>query len=99
MDLSALREDFPLIAKHPELVYLDSAATSQKPKRVIEALRRYYEELNANVHRGAYRLSVAATEAYEEARRRLARFLKAEEREIVFVRNTTEAMKIGRAHV
>jgi cysteine desulfurase/selenocysteine lyase len=52
MDLSALREDFPLIAKNPHLVYLDSAATSQKPKRVIEALKRYYEELNANVHRG-----------------------------------------------
>jgi cysteine desulfurase/selenocysteine lyase len=94
MDLSALREDFPLIAKNPHLVYLDSAATSQKPKRVIEALKRYYEELNANVHRGAYRLSVAATEAYEEARRRMARFLKAEEREVIFVRNTTEAMNL-----
>jgi selenocysteine lyase/cysteine desulfurase len=94
MDLSALREDFPLIAKNPHLVYLDSAATSQKPKRVIEALKRYYEELNANVHRGAYRLSVAATEAYEEARRRVARFLKAEEREVIFVRNTTEAMNL-----
>lgn len=94
MDLSSLREDFPLIAQHPGLVYLDSAATSQKPQRVIEALRRYYEELNANVHRGAYHLSVAATEAYEEARRRLARFLKAEPKEIVFVRNTTEAMNL-----
>jgi len=94
MDLSSLREDFPLIAQHPGLVYLDSAATSQKPQKVIEALRRYYEELNANVHRGAYRLSVAATEAYEEARRRLARFLKAEPKEIVFVRNTTEAMNL-----
>ncbi|WP_337845767.1 cysteine desulfurase [Thermus sp.] len=94
MDLSALREDFPLLATHPELVYLDSAATSQKPRRVLEALQRYYQELNANVHRGAYRLSVAATEAYEAARRRLARFLHAEEREIVFVRNTTEAMNL-----
>ena len=60
MDLSALREDFPLFAQRPELVYLDSAATSQKPRRVIEALRRYYETLNANVHRGAYRLSAEA---------------------------------------
>ncbi|MFN4070737.1 MAG: aminotransferase class V-fold PLP-dependent enzyme, partial [Thermus caldifontis] len=67
MDFSALREDFPLIAGRPDLVYLDSAATSQKPRRVLEALDRYYKELNANVHRGAYRLSVAATEAYEEA--------------------------------
>ncbi|WP_347240420.1 cysteine desulfurase [Thermus sp.] len=94
MDLSALREDFPLLAQHPELVYLDSAATSQKPRRVIEALKRYYETLNANVHRGAYRLSAEATEAYEEARRRLARFLNAEPKEIVFVRNTTEAMNL-----
>ncbi len=94
MDLSALREDFPLLARHPGLVYLDSAATSQKPKRVLEALRRYYEEQNANVHRGAYRLSVAATEAYEEARRRLARFLGARPEEIVFVRNTTEALNL-----
>ncbi|MGC8967778.1 MAG: aminotransferase class V-fold PLP-dependent enzyme [Thermus sp.] len=94
MDLSALREDFPLLAQRPELVYLDSAATSQKPRRVIEALKRYYETLNANVHRGAYRLSAEATEAYEEARRRLARFLNAEPKEIVFVRNTTEAMNL-----
>lgn len=94
MDFTALRGDFPLIAGRPDLVYLDSAATSQKPKRILEALDRYYKELNANVHRGAYRLSVAATEAYEEARRRMARFLNAEEREIVFVRNTTEAMNL-----
>jgi len=94
MDFTTLREDFPLIAGRPDLVYLDSAATSQKPKRVLEALDRYYKELNANVHRGAYRLSVAATEAYEEARRRMARFLNAEEREIIFVRNTTEALNL-----
>ncbi|GGN02455.1 cysteine desulfurase [Thermus composti] len=94
MDLSALREDFPLIAGQPDLVYLDSAATSQKPRRVIEALKRFYETLNANVHRGAYRLSAEATEAYEEARKRLARFLNASPNEIVFVRNTTEAMNL-----
>ena len=68
MDLSALREDFPLFAQRPELVYLDSAATSQKPRRVIEALRRYYETLNANVHRGVHHLSQEATRCYEEAR-------------------------------
>ena len=94
MDLSALREDFPLCAQRPELVYLDSAATSQKPRRGVEALGRCYETLNANVHRGAYRLAAEATEAYEEARRRLARFLNAEPKEIVFVRNTTEAMNL-----
>ncbi|AEB12630.1 aminotransferase class V-fold PLP-dependent enzyme [Marinithermus hydrothermalis] len=90
-----LRKDFPLIAGKPDLVYLDSAATSQKPRRVIQALTRYYEELNANVHRGAYALSVQATEAYEEARRRMARFLNAARpEEIIFVRNTTEAMNL-----
>ncbi len=94
MDLSRLRADFPLLRERPDLVYLDSAATSQKPERVLKALDRFYRELNANVHRGAYALSVEATEAYEEARRRLARFLGAEEREIVFVRNTTEALNL-----
>lgn len=94
MDLSTLRVDFPLIAGRPDLVYLDSAATSQKPRRVIESLKRFYETLNANVHRGAYRLSAEATEAYEEARKRLARFLNANPQEIVFVRNTTEAMNL-----
>lgn len=94
MDLSTLRVDFPLIAGRPDLVYLDSAAMSQKPRRVIESLKRFYETLNANVHRGAYRLSAEATEAYEEARKRLARFLNANPQEIVFVRNTTEAMNL-----
>jgi cysteine desulfurase/selenocysteine lyase len=94
MDPSALREDFPLLARNPGLVYLDSAATSQKPRAVLEALEAYYQTLNANVHRGAYALSVAATEAYEGARRSLARFLNARPEEIVFVRNTTEAMNL-----
>ncbi len=94
MDPHVLRQDFPLIAGKPDLVYLDSAATSQKPKAVLEALDHYYRELNANVHRGAYALSVAATLAYEEARKALARFLNARPEEIVFVRNTTEAMNL-----
>lgn len=94
MNPNALRKDFPLLAQNPRLVYLDSAATSQKPKAVLEALERYYRELNANVHRGAYALSVAATLAYEEARKAMARFLNARPEEIVFVRNTTEAMNL-----
>lgn len=94
MDPNALRKDFPLLAQNPKLVYLDSAATSQKPKAVLEALERYYRELNANVHRGAYALSAAATLAYEEARKAMARFLNARPEEIVFVRNTTEALNL-----
>ncbi|RDI95118.1 SufS family cysteine desulfurase [Meiothermus sp. QL-1] len=89
-----LRQDFPLLARHPHLVYLNSAATSQKPQRVIEAIERYYREQNASIHRGAYALSAQASEAYENARRTLARFIGAEPHEIIFVRNTTEALNL-----
>lgn len=89
-----LRQDFPLLMRHSELVYLNSAATSQKPEVVIEAISCYYRELNASVHRGAYTLSVQASEAYEQARRTLARFIGADEREVIFVRNTTEALNL-----
>ncbi|MCX7600754.1 MAG: cysteine desulfurase [Meiothermus sp.] len=90
----AIRQDFPLLMGRPDLVYLNSAATSQKPEVVIETVARYYRELNASIHRGAYTLSVQASEAYERARRTLARFIGADEREIVFVRNTTEALNL-----
>ena len=80
MDLARLRDDFPVLSRsfngHP-LAYLDSAATSQKPRTVIDAVARYYSELNANPHRGVYALSVEATDAYEAARARVARFLHA----------------------
>ncbi|RIH82698.1 putative cysteine desulfurase [Meiothermus luteus] len=92
--LENLRQDFPLLARYPELVYLNSAATSQKPLRVIEALARYYKEQNASIHRGAYTLSAQASEAYEEARRTLARFIGAQAHEVIFVRNTTEALNL-----
>ena len=71
----APRADFPLLAAHPELRYLDSAATSQKPRAVLDAIRDYYEHDNANPHRGAYALSVRATDRYHDARERIARFL------------------------
>ena len=67
-----LRADFPLLANNPRLHYLDSAATSQKPRAVLDALRDFYETSNANPHRGAYSLSVQATERYHEARVRIA---------------------------
>ncbi len=92
--LEEIRQDFPLLARHPHLVYLNSAATSQKPQAVIEAISRYYREQNASIHRGAYTLSAQASEAYEQARRTLARFIGADEREIIFVRNTTEALNL-----
>ncbi len=97
-DWTALRADFPILNQtvhgHP-LVYLDNAATTQKPRAVIEALSRYYERDNANVHRAIHELSTRATTAYEAARTRVARFLNAaSSEEIVFTRGTTESINL-----
>jgi len=105
--LEEIRSQFPLLAREQDgmpLAYLDNGATSQKPLAVIEALDRYWREQNANVHRGVYRLSEEATSAYEHARRVIAARLGAGEREVVFVRNATEALNLvayswGRANV
>ena len=89
------KRDFPLLANHPDLVFLDSAATAQRPKVVLDAQRRFYEEMNANALRGLYRLSVEATEAIEAARAHIARFIgAADPREIVFTRNASEALNL-----
>lgn len=98
MDVARLRADFPILGRsfhgHP-LAYLDSAATSQKPRSVLEAEARYYEQENANPHRGVYALSVEATDAYEEARARVGRFLNAPDPNgVIFVRGTTEALNV-----
>ncbi|MGV3708278.1 MAG: aminotransferase class V-fold PLP-dependent enzyme [Gemmatimonas sp.] len=99
------RSDFPLLANNPALHYLDSAATSQKPRVVLEAQRHFYEHANANPHRGAYALSAAATDAYHEARAKVARFLGAADSDtLAFTRGTTESLNLvatawGRAHV
>ncbi len=96
MDVEAIRRDFPILQRtfHGKpFVYLDSAATSQKPTCVIAAEQEFYARLNANVHRGVYALSEEATDAYEKARERVARFLNAKDpSEVVFVRGTTEAI-------
>ena len=97
-DVERIRKDFPILSQEVHgrpLVYLDNAATTQKPHAVIEALERYYATDNANVHRGVHLLSERATQAYEAARSRIRRFLNAaEDREIVFVRGTTEAINL-----
>lgn len=98
LDISAIRAQFPILQQtengHP-LVYLDSAATAQKPLCVIEALDRYYREQNANVHRGVYGLSERATELYEGARETMRQFLNAAStREIIFVRGATEGINL-----
>ncbi len=91
----APREDFPLLAAQPSLHYLDSAATTQKPRAVIDAIARYYTEINANPHRGAYALSARATAAYQESRDRIARFLGvADPDTLIFTRGTTEALNL-----
>ena len=101
----APRSDFPLLAASPSLHYLDSAATSQKPQVVLDAIAEYYARDNANPHRGAYALSVAATEAYQRARDRIARFLGVADADtLIFTRGTTEALNLvatawGRANV
>jgi len=98
MDVARVREDFPILSRPTQgrpLIYLDSAATSQKPRSVIASEQRFYEEANANPHRGVYALSVEATDAYEAARARVARFLRAPDPSgVVFVRGTTEAINL-----
>jgi cysteine desulfurase / selenocysteine lyase len=101
----AQRADFPLLAAQHDLVYLDSAATAQKPAAVLAALQRFYGTENANPHRGAYALSAAATRAYHDARARVARFVGvADAATLILVRGTTEGMNLlatawGRANV
>ena len=95
MKWDAVRNDFPLLKNHPEIAYLDSAATAQKPQCVIDAERKYYEEDNANPLRGLYDLSQRATEEYENAREAVRKFIGAESAaEIVFTRNATESLNL-----
>ena len=108
LDVQRVRRDFPILnqkVRGKALVYLDNAATSQKPQVVLDAIMRYYESTNANIHRGVHFLSEHATEEHELARRTVQQFVNASQpEEIVFVRGTTEAINLvaqtyGRAHV
>ena len=94
----SLKSDFPTLKQKingNELVYLDNAATTQKPEKVIKALESYYRSINSNIHRGVHTLSIRATKAYEEARSKVAAFINAEHREeIIFVRGATEAINL-----
>lgn len=90
-----LKKDFPVFTEHPRLVYLDNAATTQKPRVVIEAVTKHWKRRNANVHRGIYGLSENATAAYEEARMKIAAFIGAPSpRNIIFTRNATESINL-----
>ena len=110
LDVAAIKADFPILNQLPSngrkpLVYLDSAASSQKPQSVIDAVDRFYAESNANIHRGVYQLSERATGLYEQARHIVADFINAADaREVIFTRNTTEAINLvaqawGRANL
>jgi len=97
LDPTAIRRDFPILDREIRgrpLVYLDSAATSQKPRQVLEAMDRYYERHNANVHRGVHTLAEEATHLFEEARGKVARFAGASERATVFTKNVSEAINL-----
>lgn len=95
LESALIKLDFPLFSSHPDLVYLDSAATSQKPQVVLNALLDFYTHSNANVHRGIYELSEVASGLYEQARARVARFLGATSaQEIVFTSGTTAALNL-----
>ncbi len=98
LDYKSIREDFPILRtmmNGKPLVFLDSAASSQKPQRVIDAFEDYYRCRNANIHRGAYRLSYEATDLYDGTRRKMAQYLNAESSdEIIFTRNTTESINL-----
>jgi cysteine desulfurase/selenocysteine lyase len=99
------RSDFPILTNNPDLHYLDSAATSQKPRSVIDAISDFYENSNANPHRGAYALSVEATDRYDAARKRVAKFVGLADADcLIFTRGTTESLNLvatayGRANI
>jgi cysteine desulfurase/selenocysteine lyase len=98
INLETIRKDFPILHQKVnghDLVYFDNAATSQKPKQVIEAITNYYKQYNSNIHRGAHYLANYATEQYENARKKIATFINANtEREVNFVRGTTEGINL-----
>ena len=92
--MNEIKKDFPLL-ENREIAYLDSGATAQKPRQVIKAVEEFYEKNNANPHRGAYTLSMEATEEYENTRTKIAKFINARHREeIIFSKNATESLNL-----
>ncbi|NCU36256.1 aminotransferase class V-fold PLP-dependent enzyme, partial [Candidatus Falkowbacteria bacterium] len=97
-DVEKIREDFPLLQRtvyNKPLIYLDNAATNQKPRQVLQRLADYYQSENSNIHRGTHKLSIQATTAYEQARQSVARFINAPAAEqIIFTKGTTESINL-----
>src|SRR5579872_4330659 len=97
VQMKYLRADFPILKKQihaKPLIYLDSAASAQKPQQVLDAMHAFYAEQYANIHRGVYALTEQATEMYEAARANVARFIGAQPHEIIFTRSTTESINM-----
>ncbi|MEW6773845.1 MAG: cysteine desulfurase [Bacteroidota bacterium] len=95
LDVKQIRQQFPFIVKHPNKVYFDNAATTQKPQLVLDSIHHYYEEVNANIHRGVHQWSILATEKYEEARQSVAKFINAvHPSEIIFTSGTTHSINL-----
>lgn len=94
MNIEEIKKDFPIL-QNKEITYLDSGATTQKPTQVIKAVEEFYEKYNANPHRGAYSLSIEATQAYENTRKKIAKFINAKHpEEIIFSKNATESLNL-----
>ncbi len=97
MDVETIRKDFPILNKkingYP-LIYFDNTATTQKPRQVIQAISDFYEKYNANIHRGVHRLSQEASEIYEQAHEKTAKFINSDWREVIFTKNTTESINL-----
>ncbi|MBI3024009.1 MAG: aminotransferase class V-fold PLP-dependent enzyme, partial [Thaumarchaeota archaeon] len=99
LDVEKVRADFPILKRKvngKRLVYLDNAATTQKPNVVLDALSDFYSNHNANIHRAVHQLSIEATEAYEKARSKAAAFIKCKSEEVIFTRGTTESINLVR---
>lgn len=95
IDSKIIKKDFPIFKNYTDLIYLDNAATSQKPLKVIDAVSNYYQKYNANIHRGIYKLSESSTEKYESVREKVAKFIGCTNfKEIVFTKNTNEAINL-----
>jgi cysteine desulfurase (EC 2.8.1.7) len=97
IDVDRIREDFPILKRRlkngKRLIYFDNAATTQKPKQVIDAIYTYYTNYNANIHRGVHQLAVEATEAYEDTRVKVAKLINASNDEVIFVKNSYRGYK------
>ncbi|MEM0123782.1 MAG: aminotransferase class V-fold PLP-dependent enzyme, partial [Conexivisphaerales archaeon] len=93
-DLDSIRSDFPIFEFNPKLIYMDSAATSQRPKNVIDKVTEVYSHYNSNVHRGIYSMAEKVTEEYENSRKEIAKFLGANADELIFTKNTTESLNL-----